>query len=203
MLCSGCRDDLPWMENGSCKQCALPLTSGQLCGQCLQTSPDFDLTLAIFNYDDPVAWMIKRLKFHGDLIYGRLLGNLMADVLPRKENFCRPDVVIPVPLHKKRLKDRGYNQSFELAKVIGERLEIPLNTKGSVRRVATVEQSGLTSKQRRKNVVNAFEIKEDFSGQHVVLLDDVMTTGTTVNELAKQLKRAGAAGVNVWVCARS
>ncbi len=204
VLCSGCRDDLPWAATAACRLCAAALQGhGMLCGRCLLAPPCFDQSLAVFDYVDPVEWMIKRLKFHGDLVYGRLLGKLMVESLPHRENYCRPDAIIPVPLHATRIRERGFNQSLELAKTLGDKLDIPVETQGVVRNVATRQQSELTAKQRRRNVVGAFEAQRNFSGQYVVLVDDVMTTGTTLNELAKTLKTANAERVDVWVCARS
>ncbi len=205
MLCSGCRDDLPWFVSGACRVCAAAVQGGDetLCGRCLQNPPCFDRSLAVFDYVDPVEWMVKRLKFHGDLLYGCLLGKLMAESLPHRENYCRPDVIIPVPLHAKRLRERGFNQSLELAKMLCGSLSVPVVTQGVVRKLMTEQQSELTAKQRRRNVVGAFDVQRNFSGQCVVLVDDVMTTGATVNELAKALKNANAERVDVWVCARS
>jgi len=207
-LCVKCHADLPWHGQGCC-HCAVALVAGdqvgriQICGRCLRQAPAFDSSFAIFDYVDPVEWMVKRFKFHGDLVYGRLLGNLMVESLPQKEHYCRPDVIIPVPLHKKRMKDRGFNQALELAKVLGDGLGVLVANKAAVRKLATPQQSELTAKQRRLNIIDAFEVQVDYSGKHVVLVDDVMTTGATVNELAKQLKKKGVARVDVWVCARS
>lgn len=203
-LCPQCYDDLPWIqEDEVCQRCSVPLPEGTMCGQCLKSPPHYESCLAGFYYVDPIQWMVKRLKFHGDLIHARELAQLMVKILPLREKYCRPDVLLPVPLHGSRLKERGYNQAYEIARIISARLNIPVDYQSAIRHRATVEQSSLPAKMRRKNMSNAFEIQRDFSTKHVVILDDVMTTGTTVNEFAKQLKMANAKRVDVWVCARS
>lgn len=174
-----------------------------MCGACLQTPPQFDAACALFHYADPVEWMIKRLKFHNDLVFAALLGKLMGESLPQQASFCRPEVLLPVPLHTRRLRQRGYNQAQEIGNVLAKHFALPLDLHGVVRRQSTEEQSGLDAKQRRRNVVNAFETKRDFAGEHIVIIDDVITTGATVNELAHCLKQAGARRVDVWACARS
>lgn len=202
-LCLDCQKDLPWIEGTCCNCCSIPLSAGHTCGRCLKSPPEFDHCVALFHYSNPVEWMIKRLKFQGGLVYGEALGNLMAEFLPQRERFCRPDVILPVPLHFSRLKSRGYNQSVELARPIVNRLGLKMCSLGVERVLATTEQSGLPSKLRHQNVLNAFKVKKDFSDMNVVIVDDVMTTGATVNEMAKHLKKAKARRVDVWVVARS
>ena len=113
-----------------------------------------------------------------------------------------PDVLIPVPLHYQRLRQRGYNQALELARPIAKMLGIPIDIRSCRRRKVTKEQSGLQAKQRKSNVRDAFEVTGDLRNRSIAIIDDVMTTGSTVNELAKQLMQAGATTVDVWVCAR-
>lgn len=202
-LCSDCHKDLPWLGESCCENCSEPLVSGKICGSCIKSKPAFDHCLSLFHYSGTVEWMIKHLKFHHGLIHGAVLGKLMADFLPHREQFCRPDVILPVPLHLSRLKSRGYNQAYELARPIGRKLGVDISISAVERVLATSEQSGLPSRLRRKNVANAFKVKEDFSDMCVAIVDDVMTTGATVNAIAYELKKAKAQRVVVWSVARS
>lgn len=200
-LCPGCRGDLPWFGHG-CPACARPLPSGAgpLCGACLKRPPPFDATHALFHYAAPVDRLITGLKYRGRLSHARLLGELWASHAPVTDP---PDLLLPVPLHPERLRERGFNQSLELARPLSRRLGIPLQP-GLMKRVRpTRAQQGLKGKERRRNVRAAFEIAAGTVPAHVAIIDDVMTTGSTVGEMAKQLKRAGAERVEVWVLARA
>jgi ComF family protein len=141
------------------------------------------------------------LKFNGRLAQARLLGELMADWLGSVVE-SPPAQLIPVPLHADRLRERGFNQAVELARPIARKFGLSLNLHGVRRVLATSPQSDLSRKQRLKNIRGAFEVLQSVSG-YVVIVDDVMTTGSTADELAKTLLRAGAERVDVWVCARA
>ncbi len=154
---------------------------------------------AIFPYIFPIDKLIIAAKFHQNLAVLNLLGYLMAEHL-RIEN--RPDVLIPVPLHSKRLRQRGYNQSLELAKRIAKKTGIPLAYKICKRVKETLPQTSLSAHQRQSNIVDAFQVLElKKSWRHVVLIDDVVTTGATVTELAKLFLNLGVPRVDVWCCA--
>jgi ComF family protein len=114
-----------------------------------------------------------------------------------------PDCLLPVPLHSSRLRQRGFNQSIEIARVIAKRLQIPIVHDAVIRRRSTESQTGLTAKQRQKNIRGAFDVVGDLAGKHVLIIDDVVTTGSTVNELAKVLKRKGVKRVGVLSIARA
>lgn len=130
-----------------------------------------------------------------------MLGNHFAAHLAARGESA--DVIVPVPLHRTRLRQRGYNQSLELAQPIARTLGLPMAVHG-VRRVrATAPQVGLAHKERRRNVRGAFETKSDFEGQRVAVVDDILTSGHTVEALARCLRRAGAAEIAVWVLARA
>ncbi|TPW12028.1 MAG: phosphoribosyltransferase [Halothiobacillaceae bacterium] len=202
-LCQRCLDSLPYHTAAQCPVCALPLPYRGLCGQCQQFAPPYVATLALFRYVDLVPWLIKRVKFSHDLVAARLLGQLLAEAVVQREPTMRPDRIIPVPLHPSRLRQRGFNQSVELGRPIAAALGIPLDIKSSERIAATQEQAQLTARERHHNLRGAFRITHPLVGQRVVLLDDVMTTGTTLNELAQAVLRAGAASVALWVCARA
>jgi len=202
-LCPACQQALPWAVS-QCARCALPLSATAveaLCGHC-QTQPlAFERCLAPFTYRAPLDHLLLGLKFNGRLAPARLLGELMAQWLASMVDVP-PDHILPVPLHASRLRERGFNQAVELARPIARRFDLPLNLDG-VRRVrATQPQSELSRKERLKNIKGAFEVSRPFHGQ-VVIIDDVMTTGSTAHELASVLLAAGAEQVSVWVCARA
>lgn len=203
-LCADCRVDLPRLAAGCCR-CALPLAhpaQGGLCGACLKTPPHFDTCVAPYLYRAPLDYLVLRLKFHRDLAMAELLGRLLAQHLE-----CvpapRPDLILPVPLHRTRLAERGFNQSLEIGRVLQRRLGLPLDYQLARRVRSTEPQTQLSAKARRKNMRKAFQVRAAAVPDHVAILDDVMTTGTTVNELARALKQAGAKRVDVWVVARA
>ncbi len=204
-LCPGCRAELPYNRK-PCRRCALPLPADApadaLCGKCQQQPPPFDRCLAPFTYRSPLPELINGLKFRGRLSYSRLLAGLL---LPAIEQALQepPDLILPVPLHPGRLRERGYNQALELARPLSRNLGIPLEPHYCRRTRATPPQSGLKQKQRRRNIRGAFEISPDLKADHVALVDDVVTTGSTVAEFARQLHRRGVARVEVWALART
>lgn len=145
--------------------------------------------------------MILDLKYHHRLELARTLGRLFAERLRKLSK--PPDAIVPVPLHPSRLRQRGYNQSLEIARVVAKRLDLPIVTRGAKRVRATAAQTTLPLKQRARNVRNAFAVNGDLKGKHVAIVDDVMTSGHTVGALAKALRRAGAKEISVWVVARA
>ena len=215
-LCVDCEQELPTLGN-HCQQCALPLEtdSTQLtCGQCLQQPPAFDRLIALYPYQMPVARLINDLKFHERLANAQVLGTLMArklvDYYLISPSPCplpqavegKPDVIIPVPLHKKRLQERGYNQALELARPISKILDIPINYQLCQRIRNTQHQMGSSADERRKNLRGVFCVVGSVP-KHVAIIDDVFTTGSTVNELARCLRTAGAKRIDVWTVCRT
>ncbi len=201
-LCDGCFVLLP-RNPYSCPRCALPLperAASRPCGDCQKRPPPFDRCLAPLHYRHPVDYLLTRLKFHQKLANARLLGNLMAHWLRSVEP---PELIIPVPLHPARLRERGYNQALELARPIGKRLGIAIDSRSCRRVVDTAPQTGLSAKQRHTNLRNAFAVTGQLKARHVAILDDVITTGHTVEEMARTLRRAGVARIDVWACARA
>ena len=158
----------------------------------------------MFRYAPPLDSLLMRLKFHGDLAAGRVLGELFADALQTDPEAINDiDALLPVPLHPKRLGERGYNQSLELARPLARRTGLPLLRGSLQRQTATTPQTGLDRKARRQNLRGAFSwVGDKPPPTCVALIDDTMTTGSTVNECARVLKRAGAERVEVWVVAR-
>lgn len=200
-LCAACAAELPFNIH-ACRVCALPLERPGICGRCQRRPPPFHRTLAAFRYQQPIAQMVHGLKFGQRLYFGRILGEYLADCI-EAGGAPLPDLVIPVPLHRRRLAERGYNQAAELARPLARRLHIELALNVVERRWATAEQSTLNALQRRRNVKDAFTVTTALAGCRVAIVDDVMTTGATVTELARSLVSAGAACIEVWLCARA
>ena len=201
--CPACLASLPWLES-ACRRCALPLpameTADALCGACLRRPPPLLAAHAAFVYGFPLDRLLPRFKFHRDLAAGRLLSAAMAErfaVLPR------PDALLAVPLHRARLRQRGYDQALELARPLARALDLPLLSAALQRARDTAPQSQLDAGARRRNLRDAFAIAHRARWPaHVVLIDDVMTTGATLHAAARALRRAGVARVDAWVCAR-
>lgn len=205
-LCPGCRRDLPFNSH-YCSRCALPLPAaappGSLCGPCQRRPSVYDLCIAPFRYEGPLPHLVTGLKFHARMNHARLLGQLLARALQRIPSQPQPQLIIPIPLHPARLRERGFNQALEIARGPARLLGIPLETRSCLRRKTTAPQSGLDLRARRRNLRQAFALSQPPDARHVVLLDDVVTTGNTVSELAKTLKRAGMQRVDVWAVART
>ena len=221
-LCHGCEQDLPWLDN-YCPQCAEPLStrlttasaalsntnaSAIFCGHCVKQPPAFNHTYAPLRYDFPADLLIQRIKHRADYQRIELLSQLFVKKLPQLTMQSKPHQLIPVPLHPNRLRQRGYNQAIELAYSIAARLRIPVNTRACSRLLDTPHQQGLNAKQRRRNLRHAFsvdpeQLKMIGPYQQIALIDDVMTTGTTAQVLAEQLKEAGVEHVSVWCLART
>ena len=198
-LCAACTAALPW-NHSACLRCALPLPVPGTCGACLQKPPAMTETHAVFVYGFPLDRLVPRLKFHHDLAAGRLLSELMGQGL---STVPRPAAVVPLPLHASRLRRRGYDQALELARPLARSLKIPLLPELLVRTRATSAQSELDAGARRRNLRRAFAVSAGTDlPSHVALVDDVMTTGATLQAAAATLRRAGVARVDAWVCAR-
>jgi ComF family protein len=199
-ICPGCRADLPWHRAPACPQCAQPTPDGRPCGACLKRPPAFDRTRAALVYRFPADRMIPRLKYHGRLALAPALGACLAESVA---DAPRPDRVVAMPLHPARIRERGFNHATEIARSVVRPLGLPLDL-DSCRRVRdTPPQMGLKHDARRRNLRGAFACSENLAGQRIAIVDDVMTTGTSLDELAAALKRAGAAEVDCWVVARA
>ena len=198
-LCPACANSLPWHRN-ACRQCASPLPAPGICGGCLVRPPPLDAARAAFLYAAPLDRLLPRFKFHQDLAAGRLLSQLMAEAF---EPLPRPQALVPVPLHRARLRRRGYDQALELARPLARALRLPMRV-DLLRRVRdTSAQSRLDAAARRRNLRDAFDVPAGAAVPvHVALVDDVMTTGATLHAAALALRRAGVRRVDAWVCAR-
>ncbi len=209
-LCEPCRKDLPILEN-ACLQCGLPLESSSehnaICGQCLKTPTAIDYTLCLYHYQMPLDYLITELKYNQKLTHAAILSELLLARLSEEPAENLPSVILPVPLHKNRLIKRGFNQSLEISRPIAKQLGIPIGLDLVRRKRQTRAQTDLTAVERKKNIRGCFEImkKESLlSGyNHVVIVDDVVTTGSTANELAVLLKKSGVKKVGVWSIARA
>lgn len=210
LLCSGCDADLPRLAGaGHCAQCAVPLPSqageSAVCGACLKRPPAYAHTRAAFAYRFPLDALVRRYKYHGALALGGVFAHALAaraDATAHLPNPL-PDLLLPMPLHPIRLAERGYNQAAEIARRLAPLIDRPWLAEGCRRVRDTPPQAGLDLKARRRNLRGAFACDMDLSGKHVALVDDVMTSGSSLNELAKVVRRAGAAQVSAWVVARA
>lgn len=167
--------------------------------------PRFDGTVAAFSYAAPVSWLVRGFKFRRKLAFGRALGESLAGrclALSNAGVVLRPEVIVPVPLHRKRQRERGFNQALELARHVSRMMDIPVASNHVTRVHATPEQSQLDAQARRRNIKDAFSLKPQ-AWRRVAIVDDVMTTGSTVGELAQALKNNGCEHVQVWVAARA
>lgn len=172
-----------------------------LCGHCVKQLPAFDRVHAPYLFQDAMRHLILGLKFQRRFENARLLGALLADSLAG--NAALPQLLIPVPLHPLRYRERGFNQAVEIGRTVARQLRLPLELSVCRRRRDTPHQTGLSAKQRRKNLRHAFALAKPLHAMHVAILDDVMTSGTTANELATVLRAAGASRIEVWACARA
>jgi len=203
--CADCSAALPWNHH-ACRACGLPLPAvdgASACANCLREAPPQECSWAAFRYAAPVAQAIVDLKFHGRLAPAHVLGGLMAQRLAQRPEPL-PDLLIPVPLSPGRLRRRGYNQALELGRVLARTLSLEFAPHAARRVRATAEQTRLDAAGRRRNVRGAFAVQASVvRGRHVALLDDVVTTGATMAELARAAGTAGAARVEAWAAARA
>jgi ComF family protein len=196
LLCDACRDELPRLTGELCPRCALPTPRAALCGRCLTEPPDYDATAAAFAYDFPADALVHALKFRGELALAPYLGKALLERVSDQRAGC----VIPVPLSAKRLRERGYNQAVEIARhVLPGKMEVDL----CIRERDATPQMELPWAERQRNIRGAFRCERPLHGATVAVVDDVMTTGATLEEIARTLKRAGAARVVNWVVART
>jgi ComF family protein len=197
-LCAACYTNLPWLPDSLCPQCATPTTGGKLCGACLSRPPHFDRTNAAFTYAWPLTPLIHQFKYAGNLALAGVLGTAIA-----KRVVSGADLIIPMPLAPARLRERGFNQALEIARVVSRLTGAPLALNACRRVRDSAPQAMLPWGERAKNIRGAFVCDADIRGRRVAVLDDVMTTGATLNEIARTLRRAGASEVEGWVAART
>jgi ComF family protein len=203
-LCADCENDLPKMAQ-QCLYCVQPLIAKQnICGRCVKCLPVCSCTIALYYYQKPIDFLISQLKFQRNLIAAKLLGQLLAQHLEKLYSAQKkPEIIIPIPLHKKRLRERGFNQALELAKPVARALKIPIDKYKCVRVKNTAAQTLITTDERVKNVRNAFMIQKVIHAKHVAVIDDVITTGSTIREFCGTLQKVGVTRIDVWCVARA
>lgn len=199
-LCQECLNDLPRLSIASCPVCALPTFNGEICGHCLRNPPAFDATIAAFNYAFPIDALLKALKYRGELSVAKIAADAITDSLP---TGYAPDLIVPMPLHPQRLRERGFNQVVEISRRIAQRIQCELSLDTAIRTRHGEPQASLPLNKRAKNVKGAFAMNRDIEGKRIAVTDDIMTSGASLNELAKTLKKAGAARVECWIAART
>lgn len=200
LWCGACDVALPYLDMPHCPACAVPVPSGELCGHCLQHPPLFTRTIAVFGYAFPLDKLIHAMKYGEQLALAHAFADRLAKRIPREG---LPDCVIPMPLHPAKLRERGYNQSQLLAAPVARRLHLELLPHACRRVRDTAPQSSLPWKERKKNMRDAFNCETDLSGKRVALVDDVLTTGASLNALAEAVRRCGATEIQAWVVART
>jgi ComF family protein len=196
VLCADCDVDLPRLVGPRCPRCALESPRGEICGRCLTEIPHYDATVAALGYEFPADALVHSLKFRGELALAEYLGGILARCIAD----AGVDSIVPVPLSADRLRSRGYNQAVEIARHVARG---PVDLGLCVRERDTPAQMDLPYAERRRNVRGAFRCTRALPGASVAVVDDVMTTGATLDEIASVLKRAGAARVVNWVVART
>lgn len=212
-LCSTCYALLPWIVD-RCYRCGLPLdavypgTESIHCLSCQQSPPPFDRLCSVFSYEAPITKITTGLKFGKCLAYGAILGEIFAEKVMDVwyKNTELPEVIIPVPLHEKRLRSRGFNQSVELLDPLLKRYSIPMLLDVCTRTRKTPPQSQLNKQSRKRNLKNAFQIAtpySEFPYEHIAIMDDVVTTGSTVKALSHLFKDAGVQQIDIWCICRT
>jgi len=199
VLCPGCQGDLPLLPSAHCPRCAEPTPYGEHCGRCLHAPLHFDRAFALFLYDFPLDRLIHALKYGHRLGVAAWFGAGLAEAIAPAAGF----LVVPMPLHPQRLKERGFNQAGEIARPLARRLGLSCASEALLRTRDTAAQASLPLAKRTGNVRGAFECRQDFSGRSILLVDDVMTTGATLDEAARSLKLHGATTVWAAVVARA
>jgi ComF family protein len=208
IFCPACDKQVHFIIGSICRICGTTFpdspAEGHLCGDCLEKTPYFSCARAIFNYKDIIFNAIHRFKYKKDLSSGEILASFMADYSFPDIDFADYSLIIPVPLHIKRLRERGFNQSLILARAIGEKRNIHVDFSTLKRHKFTLTQTGSNKKERNQNIRGAFEVtdRKKIVGKNVILVDDVFTTSETVNECAKNLIRSGANNISVLTLAR-
>lgn len=185
-----------------CHHCAYPLPDDAylICGHCIKEPPHFDQAFIAYPFEEPLRSLLHQFKYHNGLYLGSFLSHLMLQAW--KEPSTKPQCLIPVPMHPYRLKTRGFNQAAILTKSLARKINLPYDLTSCKKIINTAPQAGLNSQQRQKNLTGAF-YTAPLPYEHVALVDDLLTTGNTANEIALSLKKAGVTKVDVWCCART
>lgn len=203
-LCRACEKDLPW-SSGQCYLCALPLGSTDtVCGPCILSPPLWSHCFTAFEYTSPLDHLIGEFKNNHKLLVGKVLASLLASAYAfyhHADEF--PDLLLPVPLHKTKRRSRGYNQAAEIADVLADHCDIPVDHRLCRKVHETPQQKFLDAYTRKQNIKHAYQLHREISGVRVGLVDDVVTTGATATELTRILLKGGAASVDIIALART
>jgi ComF family protein len=199
-ICQACLRDLPGGGQARCPVCAIDMPEPEVCGNCLRQHPPFQHARSAFSYGFPLDAAIQRLKYAPDLQLAAPLAALLAQAVRTEP---RPDLVVPMPASPRRLRSRGFNQAAELARGVAAALALPLALNAVVRSTEAVPQAGLSLAERARNVRGAFRCDSDLSGLRIAVVDDVLTSGASLAELARALRRRGASAVVGWMLART
>jgi ComF family protein len=198
LVCDNC-ERLLAPTGPKCGRCAVPLATAGCCGNCVRNPPAYDDVVSAFDYRFPADRLVARFKFSADLAAGSYLGSALA----RAASAARPDLLVATPASTARLRERGFNPALLLAKRVGRTLGLEVDGRALAKVRHTPPQSGLDRDSRRRNLRGAFELRRSVEGMRVAVVDDVMTTGSTLAELADVLRKAGARRVSGWVVART
>lgn len=199
IICEQCRPDLPTLGN-VCPRCATPLSVSSLCGYCLTHPPIQTVTISLYPYASPIDRLISDMKYHNTLYLTNFFAQQLCD---KVSDRLLPKMLIPIPLHPSRLRQRGYNQSWEIARLLAQKLSIPISHDGLKRIRNTLPQASLPFSQRKQNLTKAFAQGNIVLPDHVALIDDVVTTGHTANMAGKVLQKAGVDHIELWTIART
>jgi ComF family protein len=199
LLCEACARELPYTAS-ACPRCAAPSADAAECGACIADPPHYDASRAAFLYAFPVDALIQALKYGGQLALAGLFAHEWYQRIGATGGF---DLIVPLPLHPARLAERGFNQAAEIARVLSRLSGIPMDARRARRVRDTAAQTMLPWRERATNVRGAFACDADLGGLNIAVVDDVMTTGATLDEFARTLKNSGAARVENWVIART
>ena len=214
-LCNNCRSHFPYLDLQAapysaasrfmtlCIACGLPQAAGvNHCNSCANQSSPYAHLVIPFRYAHPIDRLVLMLKYGGQLSYGRVLGNLLADEVERTSAPI-PDALLPMPMHQSRYRERGFNQAHEIASWCGLRLSIQICGSWANRHVDTPALAGLNKASRELEIRGAFNADAAVEGKHIAIVDDVLTTGASSTELARELYDTGAQSVSLWVVART
>ncbi len=199
-VCGSCEPDLPWVVGCTCEKCGKPVsieTTKNMCSDCTKREYAYTRGWAVLLYAGRVREMVYRFKYSGHLQYAPVLGEIMVTYIKQKTDTKIFDILIPVPMHKTKQKQRGYNQAALLAAAISDRLHIPTDEDILIRTKQTKAQSGLSIIERQNNIKDAFQVQRPTMIEHkiVLLIDDIYTTGSTIEGCSKVILAAGARAV--------
>lgn len=201
-FCRACREDLPPLPSAMCPGCGAQSEYAAVCVRCLAKPPAFDVCIAAYSYHYPVDRMIRKLKYQARLDLARALSGPLIELLEPARR-APPECLLPIPLHRARRRRRGFNQAREIALLLARTLAVPVDEQLVHRHKPTAQQFDLRPEHRARNVKDAFSLVKTMSYKHIAIIDDVLTTGATANELARLLKANGAEQVQVWCLARA